>query len=102
MRAGGGATAIASSVPTSTTAVAAIRSCGIVLAARSGRVVQRARVVLELAHRLGLELAHPLAADREHAAHLVERPRLLSAEAEAQLDDPPLAVAQLLQGLAQR
>src|SRR4051794_8478541 len=57
---------------------------------------------LELLERLVLDLADALAGDVERPAHLVERPRMLAAEAVAQLEHAALAVGQVLQRLAQR
>src|SRR4051794_5681355 len=56
---------------------------------------------LELLERLVLDLADALAGDVERPAHLVERPRMLAAEAVAQLEHAPLAVGQVLERLAQ-
>src|SRR3712207_531000 len=57
---------------------------------------------LQLLQRLVLDLADPLARDVERAADLVERPRVLAAEAVAQLEHAPLAVGEVLERLAQR
>src|SRR3954451_15732970 len=57
---------------------------------------------LELLERLVLDLADALARHVEGAADLVERPRMLAAEAVAELEDAALAVGEVLQGLAQR
>src|SRR5205807_7454957 len=57
---------------------------------------------LELLERLILDLPDPLTGHVERAAHLVERPGMLAAEAVAQLQHPALAVAQFLQCLAER
>src|SRR4051812_32360610 len=56
---------------------------------------------LQLLERLVLDLADPLARDVEGAPHLVQRPRVLAAEAVAQLEHAPLPVAQVLQRFAQ-
>src|SRR5947199_4697498 len=57
---------------------------------------------LELLEGLVLDLADALARDVERPADLVERARVLAAEPVAQLEDAALAVAQVLEGLAQR
>src|SRR5918911_2415282 len=57
---------------------------------------------LQLLQRLVLDLADALARHVERAAHLVERARVLAAEAVAQLEHAALAVGQVLQRLAQR
>src|ERR1700741_1182548 len=57
---------------------------------------------LQLLQRLVLDLADALARDVERAAHLVQRPRVLAAEAVAQLEHAALAVGEVLQRLAQR
>src|SRR3954447_12664535 len=57
---------------------------------------------LELLQRLVLDLADALAGDVERAAHLVQRARVLAAQAVAQLEHAPLAVGEVLQRLAQR
>src|SRR3954447_9880114 len=57
---------------------------------------------LKLLERLVLDLADALARDVERPADLVERARVLAAEAVAQLEDAALAVGQVLEGLAQR
>src|SRR5688500_1414201 len=57
---------------------------------------------LELLERLVLDLADPLAGHVERAAHLVERARVLAAQAVAQLEHAALAVGQVLQRLAER
>src|SRR3954470_3131837 len=57
---------------------------------------------LQLLQRLVLDLSDPLARDVERAAHLVERARVLAAEAVAQLQHAALAVRQVLERLAQR
>src|SRR5215213_8309481 len=57
---------------------------------------------LQLLQRLVLDLADALARDVERAPHLVERARVLSAEAVAELEHAALAVRQVLQRLAQR
>src|SRR5690242_7280933 len=62
----------------------------------------RLRERLQLLERLVLDLADALARDVERAAHLVERARVLAAEAVAQLEHAALAVGEVLQRLAQR
>src|SRR5918995_3353022 len=57
---------------------------------------------LQLLQRLVLDLADPLARHVERAADLVERARVLAAEAVAQLEHAALAVGEVLQRLAQR
>src|SRR4051812_941691 len=57
---------------------------------------------LKLLEGLVLDLADALARDVERPADLVERARVLAAEAVAQLEDAALAVGQVLEGLAQR
>src|SRR4051794_35468605 len=57
---------------------------------------------LQLLQRLVLDLADALARHVERAAHLVERARVLAAEPVAQLQHAALAVAQVLQRLAER
>src|SRR3954466_4986076 len=57
---------------------------------------------LQLLQRLVLDLADPLARDVERAANLVERARVLAAEAVAQLEYAALAVREVLERLAQR
>src|SRR3954451_16948074 len=57
---------------------------------------------LQLLQRLVLDLADALACDVERAAHLVERARVLAAEAVAQLEHAALAVGEVLERLAQR
>ena len=57
---------------------------------------------LQLLERLVLDLADALARDVERAPDLVERARVLAAEAVAQLEDAALAVGEVLQRLAQR
>src|SRR5437588_7566556 len=81
--------------------------CRVALAppgASSGYVAKLLRLGerLELLERLVLDLADPLARDVERAADLVERPRVLAAEPVAQLEDPALAVGEVLERLAQR
>src|SRR5262249_55706817 len=61
------------------------------------RVELRAQLHLETCHRVALELPHPLAGQAELLADRVERPRL-ALEAEAQLHDARLALAELLEG----
>src|SRR5436190_16570035 len=70
----------------------------------SGYVAQLLRLgeALKLLQRLVLDLADALARDVERAADLVERARVLSAEAVAQLQHAPLAIGEVLQRLAQR
>src|SRR2546421_9783868 len=69
----------------------------------SGYVTKLLRLCqrLELLERLVLDLPDPLARDVERPPDLVERPRMLAAEAVAQLEHAPLAVAQILERLAQ-
>src|SRR5690242_6750206 len=57
---------------------------------------------LQLLERLVLDLADALAGDVERPPDLVERARMLAAEAVAKLEDTPLPVGEVLQGLAQR
>src|ERR1700759_4470783 len=57
---------------------------------------------LELLERLVLDLADALARDVERPPDLVERARMLAAEAVAELEDAALAVGEVLQRLAQR
>ena len=57
---------------------------------------------LELLQRLVLDLADALARDVERAPDLVERARVLAAEAVPQLEHAALAVGEVLQRLAQR
>src|SRR4051794_31197911 len=56
---------------------------------------------LQLLQRLVLDLADALARHVERAAHLVERAGVLAAQPVAQLEDPALAVGEVLQRLAQ-
>ena len=69
---------------------------------RSGGVGQRAGMPGELLQRLRLEGARALAADREDASDLLERPRRAAAEPEAHLDDAALAVVELRQDASER
>ena len=55
----------------------------------------------ELAQRVLLDLARALARQAEHPPDVVERPWLLAEEAVAQLDDPPLAVGEVLERLGE-
>src|SRR4051812_30132506 len=57
---------------------------------------------LQLLQRLVLDLADALARDVERPPDLVERARVLPAQAVAQLEDAALAIAEVLQRLAQR
>src|SRR5207247_2380759 len=57
---------------------------------------------LQLLERLVLDLADALAGHVERAADLVERARVLPAQAVAQLEHAALPVRQVLQRLAQR
>src|ERR1019366_7222980 len=59
------------------------------------------REVLELLERLVLDLADPLARDIERTADLIERARVLAAEAVAQLEHAPLAVAEVFERVSQ-
>ena len=70
----------------------------------SGDVAELLRLgeALQLLQRLVLDLADPLARDVEGAADLVERARMLAAEAVAQLEHAAFAVGEVLQRLAQR
>src|SRR5918912_2447349 len=54
----------------------------------------RAGGVAQLAQRLGLDLADPLAGDAELAADLLQRPLAAVLQPEAQLQHPPLAAGQ--------
>src|SRR3954464_45999 len=56
---------------------------------------------LQLLQRLVLDLADALARHVERAAHLVERAGVLATQPVAQLEDPALAVGEVLQRLAQ-
>src|SRR5215217_3382071 len=69
-----------------------------------GYVAQLLRLgeALQLLERLVLDLADALARDVERPPDLVERARVLAAEAVAQLEHAALAVGQVLQRLAQR
>src|SRR6187402_3421855 len=58
--------------------------------------------LLQLLERLVLDLADALAGDVEGPSHLVERARVLAAEAVAQLQNAALAVGEVLQRLLQR
>jgi hypothetical protein len=53
--------------------------------------------VLELADRLGLDLANAFAGDLEDLTHLFERVGVAVADAVAELDDLALAVGQRLE-----
>src|SRR5258708_3282411 len=70
----------------------------------SGDVAQLLRLgeALKLLQRLVLDLADPLARDVERPPDLVERARVLAAEAVAQLEHAPLPVGEVLERLAQR
>src|SRR5215210_2263876 len=77
----------------------------------AGRFARRLRDVaellclrerLKLLQALVLDLADALACDVERAAHLVERARVLAAEAVAKLEDAPFAVGEVLERLAER
>src|SRR3954453_11222476 len=57
---------------------------------------------LKLLERLVLDLPDELARDVERPADLVERARVLAAEAVAQLEHTPLAIGEVLQRLAER
>src|SRR4051794_33870469 len=57
---------------------------------------------LQLLQRLVLDLADALARDVERPPDLVERARVLAAEAVAQLEHAALAVGEILQRLAER
>src|SRR3979409_1283170 len=57
--------------------------------------------VLELLERLALDLADPLARNVERAPDLLEGARVLAADAVAQLEHAPLAVAEVLERVAQ-
>ncbi len=56
---------------------------------------------LKLLERLIFDLPDPLARHVERAADLVERPRMLAAQAVPQLEHTPLAVAEVLERLAE-
>src|SRR4051812_10258062 len=73
-------------------------------AGRLGDVAQLLRLGqrLQLLERLVLDLADALARDVERPPDLVERARVLAAEAVAQLEHAALAVGEVLQRLAQR
>src|SRR5262245_38429524 len=58
---------------------------------QEARQLPRAHRVAQLAHGLGLDLAHALARDAEDAADLLERVGVAVADAVAQLDDLALA-----------
>src|ERR687886_2776718 len=75
--------------------------------ARGGKLRDVAQLLrlgqrLQLLQRLVLDLPDALARHVERAAHLVERPRMLAAEAVPELEDAALAVGEVLQRLAQR
>src|ERR1700735_5802809 len=57
---------------------------------------------LQLLERLVLDLADALTRDVERTTDLIECARVLAAEPVAQLQDPTLAVGEVLQSLAQR
>src|SRR5439155_6093005 len=57
----------------------------------------RPRRVAQLAQRLGLDLADPLARDVELLADLLQRPGATVLQPEPQLKDPPLAARQRVQ-----
>src|SRR6202022_2054829 len=57
---------------------------------------------LQLLERLVLDLANALARDVEGTTHLVQRARMLAAEAIAELEHAPLAIGEVLQRLTQR
>src|SRR6201995_4090844 len=57
---------------------------------------------LELLQRLVLDLTDALARHVERAPDLIQRARVLAAESVPELEDTPLAVGEVLQGLAQR
>src|SRR5258708_4517521 len=71
---------------------------------RSGDVAQLLRLgeALKLLQRLVLDLTDPLARHVERPPDLVERARVLAAEAVAQLEHAPLPVGEVLERLAQR
>jgi hypothetical protein len=62
----------------------------------NSRLPSRSHRMLQLAHGLGLDLAHALARDLEDAADLFERVGVAVADAVAQLDDLALAEGQRL------
>src|SRR5205823_9191639 len=74
------------------------------LSAPLGDVAQLLRLGqrLQLLQRLVLDLADALARDVEGPPDLVERARVLPAESVAQLEHAALAVAQVLERLAER
>src|SRR3954454_13663267 len=76
--------------------------CGMPIASGDVAELLGFRQRLQLLQRLILDLADPLARDVERAAHLVERPGMLAAEAIAQLEHAPLAVGEVLERLAER
>ena len=57
---------------------------------------------LEFLERLVLDLPDPLARQVKRAPDLVQRARVLAAEAVAELEHPTLAIRKVLQGISQR
>src|SRR5258707_5443990 len=79
-----------------------VRSSSVRAALRDVAQLLRLGQRLQLLQRLVLDLADPLARDVERPPDLVQRPRMLAAEPVAELEHAALAVAQVLERLAQR